>query len=584
MLPLKTSSAESMAPRKVRNACKRCRLKRIKCDGQIPACGNCSKANESCVDVDTRNNAVSIPRDFAVMARARIHWLEQEIKRISPNFDTSNGPAVDFRFMENYEPPSNLDQVIEAVGPSEPSTAPRSDQISRSIQDYGSPGHKRSLPRENEQESERPLSEEARSVAFDLGMLSLNSDSRQTHYLGSSSGRLFTSLVGFSSTVSTGSMSEKSAPSPTFSVAPVNSSPYASLRQFSAGCRQLFGMLKKNLPSRDDSRLLLDIYIRSVHADHPLFHIPSLINALDALYVCESLSESANIGRGGWPEFLEPFPYNGDFEQFRGQNATPISIFTATFHIFMVFTLASIIRTREKTFDFAPNQFYKVAMAAAEQTFSTVSIASLQATLCLAVHSLLNPAEVNIWTLTHIAMAHCVDLGLHRDPRVGELSGTAITVRRTLFYYVYHLDRSVATIQGRPLGIRDETFDVQMPTGVEIKADALPENYEFLSPDVPVSGLVQFALHRFRLDPIISEIKMLFYHLPNQRSCFSWPRDLSGEQARIRRALDQWNTELSELAVQLNTEYQESRQNWAASEMKLRFGEVFRESSHPELQ
>jgi hypothetical protein len=41
-----------------------------------------------------------------------------------------------------------------------------------------------------------PLSVNARSVAIDLGMLSLQSDSRQKHYLGSSSGLFFTKLLG----------------------------------------------------------------------------------------------------------------------------------------------------------------------------------------------------------------------------------------------------------------------------------------------------------------------------------------------------------------------------------------------------
>jgi hypothetical protein len=47
-----------------------------------------------------------------------------------------------------------------------------------------------------ESDADSPLSAKARSVAIDLGMLSLQSDSRQKHYLGSSSGLLFTKLMG----------------------------------------------------------------------------------------------------------------------------------------------------------------------------------------------------------------------------------------------------------------------------------------------------------------------------------------------------------------------------------------------------
>jgi hypothetical protein len=39
------------------------------------------------------------------------------------------------------------------------------------------------------------VEQDTRSVAIDLGLLSFNSDSQQLHYVGSSSGSLFASLV-----------------------------------------------------------------------------------------------------------------------------------------------------------------------------------------------------------------------------------------------------------------------------------------------------------------------------------------------------------------------------------------------------
>lgn len=47
-------------------------------------------------------------------------------------------------------------------------------------------------------------------MALNLGMLSLNSDSSQRHYLGSSSGVLFTNLIG----ASPSSTSAHSTPAP----------------------------------------------------------------------------------------------------------------------------------------------------------------------------------------------------------------------------------------------------------------------------------------------------------------------------------------------------------------------------------
>jgi hypothetical protein len=283
------------------------------------------------------------------------------------------------------------------------------------------------------------FTDEARSVALDLGLLTLNSDSRQTHYLGTSSGRLFTRLIGAGSPDATARTGNERSPSTNV---PVKAGAYAYTKRSKDSCRMLYDTLKKNLPSEDDARLLLEVYFRSVHIDHPFLHPRSLLSAVDALYQCASADVSVGIGHNGWVAPVRPFAYNGEYERSRNLDCTPISVFTATFHVFMVFALAATVRTRQRAYDFAPNQFYRVAMIADQHCFSNTSLASLQASLLLAVHSLLSPTELNIWTLTYVSMAHCVDLGLHRS--VGEGSGlshAATLTRKMLFFCVYHLDR-----------------------------------------------------------------------------------------------------------------------------------------------
>lgn len=165
---------------KVRIACRRCRAKRIKCDGSIPACSNCQKAGEACLDVDGRNNSISIPRDFTANARARIEWLEDQLRRHAPHVNLDDGPKVDL----------GLHKVANL-----PTTTLKTKSVE--VEDTASLS-KRTLDitQERTQPQEQSFPTEARSVALDLGLLSLGSDSRQLHYLGSSSGRLFTSLIG----------------------------------------------------------------------------------------------------------------------------------------------------------------------------------------------------------------------------------------------------------------------------------------------------------------------------------------------------------------------------------------------------
>lgn len=103
----------------------------------------------------------------------------------------------------------------------------------------------------------------------------------------------------------------------------------------------------------------------------------------------------------------------------------------------------------------------------------------------------------------------------------------------------------MATIQGRPLGIRDETFDVQLPSLQDVQADVLASLN--LAPQLSIPVIAGFAIHRFKLDPIISEIKLLLYHLPSQISAYSWPADNEATQNAIRRRLEDWRREISSL-------------------------------------
>lgn len=198
----------------------------------------------------------------------------------------------------------------------------------------------------------------------------------------------------------------------------------------------------QSLPTREDAQILLETYFRNIHVEHPFLHPGSVLVAIEALYQCAAAEPSAEIGFKGWVATVEPFAYNGEFALSRGVNCTPVSIFTATFHVFMAFTLAATVRTRQRMYDFAPAQFYRAATSVAHQCFSNTSVATLQAILFAAVHSLLSPTEMNIWTLTYTAMAQCIDLGLHRMPTEGDgISRAAALTRKMVFFTVYHLDR-----------------------------------------------------------------------------------------------------------------------------------------------
>jgi hypothetical protein len=197
----------------------------------------------------------------------------------------------------------------------------------------------------------------------------------------------------------------------------------------------------KELPCPDEACLLLEVYFQNIHIDQPFIHPASLVNAYQALYTCAQRGYDSSVDRNGWLHDLDSFSYNGKLDHFAGHNATPISIFTAVFHISMAFSLAATVLTRKKNYDFSPARFQRMAMSTASETFSNISVTSLQAILLLTVQSLVEPAGINVWTLTHIAISHCIDLGLHREPTESEVPRDATTILRFIFYTVYSLDR-----------------------------------------------------------------------------------------------------------------------------------------------
>lgn len=129
---------------------------------------------------------------FAVRCCARIKWLEQQLASACPDFDLSQGPQVNAEFAETLHAPQ------DGLGAMDASSSVRTNPSDFTMHDNVS--EESTAPKRSHSAMESdvgsPLSVNARSVAIDLGMLSLQSDSRQKHYLGSSSGLFFTKLMG----------------------------------------------------------------------------------------------------------------------------------------------------------------------------------------------------------------------------------------------------------------------------------------------------------------------------------------------------------------------------------------------------
>ncbi|KAF4784456.1 hypothetical protein HER10_EVM0008606 [Colletotrichum scovillei] len=496
-------------PKKVRLACRRCRTRRIKCDGEVPACTNCAKAGETCLDVDSQNSRLLVPRNFASAARARIQWLEEIIKQRLPDVDIAGGPQIDAFPDPKGSGSSEVETTMRTISRHRLPVRPRMySGVATTRQSQAYRGGRGS----NDHDEEFP--DRAHSVARNLGMLSLNSDSDQKHYLGSSSGVLFTNLIG---------ASPSSA----------GSTPVA-----------LIDDVQAQGPASEwhdkDAIKLVHTYIRWMHPDYPVLEATSLLSAIDALYATFECSLEEDPLPNGWPSSVQAFRWNGRQITPSDQGVQAVPMPVVAFTLFMVFNIAAIMKIRSRIYEFPPERFYRAALHFSKDCFSQISLSSIQALVTLIIHSMLTPAEVNLFTLIHIALAHCVELGIHREPPAAIQPSSEFEnqqIKRLTFFTIYSLDRSISSIQG-PLGFRDETFDIMMPepqlsrTGNTNGLNTIPSSFS--------EAVLRYARHQFELDRLISDVKQQLYHLPCDSSWFSMPRNPTDQQERIKQELVNW--------------------------------------------
>lgn len=138
---------------------------------------------------------------------------------------------------------------------------------------------------------------------------------------------------------------------------------------------------------------------------------------------------------------MPAFAYNGEMEIRNGQYETSISIYTAAFHLLMIFSIAATIKVRRRQLEDSPQRLYKAAISFSHHCLTGPSLTGIQSLVLLIAHSLMTPSGINIWTMVHLCMANCVDIGLHREMEASPHNRLPIHIRKMVFWIVYSLDR-----------------------------------------------------------------------------------------------------------------------------------------------
>jgi hypothetical protein len=182
------------------------------------------------------------------------------------------------------------------------------------------------------------------------------------------------------------------------------------------------------MPSKASAEYLCSIYFELIHVQYPILHEPTFTGMLDQMY----------------------------------QPAGPDPI--VAFQVFMVLAIGASIGSRRSRPGILGDSYGISAMRYFDQINVENSLKGLQCLLLLSIYAMHNPsARLNIWHLNYQCLAGLLDLGLQRS--INTSSGISLfeqEMRTRLFWSVYTLDRTIATMMGRPLGIRDEACELRV--------------------------------------------------------------------------------------------------------------------------
>lgn len=188
--------------------------------------------------------------------------------------------------------------------------------------------------------------------------------------------------------------------------------------------------------------VLLQTFLSDQHPEHPVMEPASLFGALEAIYECLSLTLDTDPLNDGWPSTLTAFRWNGQHINPASLNSCDTSMPIVAFIFFMIFNIAATIKVRSRIYEYSPEKFYRSALLFVSESFARTTLSGIQALVMLIIRSLLSPNENNLWTLIHIGIAHCIELGLHRRPaRVLPVDTDHQRIRSFVFFTIYSLDR-----------------------------------------------------------------------------------------------------------------------------------------------
>ncbi|PGH07148.1 hypothetical protein GX51_01935 [Blastomyces parvus] len=429
------------------SACNRCRLRKNRCDQNLPRCQSCKKARVHCVGYDPTTKR-EIPRSYVFFLESRLAYLEKLL--------ADNG--IEFRPPEPYEGETELEKVEEDKSVSfshksdpEPDTSgmpPPLDKNTISHERVARRDSSSKVKREREGEDElvsgsasKPCLEDNSehdaeskrqadetkhqidNLVSNVGMVSVQGAS-DPRYLGSTSGISFARVVfsAVRNSVSTNSTDRgilKSGERQTGGTPGANGS--SSMRDSIFGLQARPTTKKAPFPDQAVAERLVNLYFEHANPQIPILHRGEFMEVFHRLYSIDHGRRSSRdlyllnvvcaIGAGIIFNTKSDARVHEDEPQ-QSHTRSPTS--------------PSQKRQKLSLQNYQPEEYHASAVVDLETFLGSSQnsdgfggLEELQAVLLLASFALLRPVAPGLWYIIGVAVRLAVDLGLHYEDGTG---------------------------------------------------------------------------------------------------------------------------------------------------------------------
>ncbi|KAI5205370.1 hypothetical protein E4T39_03057 [Aureobasidium subglaciale] len=490
---------QSRRSQRIRTACLRCQQRKIRCDAALPTCASCEKSSKECEYQDgsliDHQARAYVRHPFCTYhLEHRVSWLETIVKDRCPDVDLAHESDTGGSVMQVTSIPASNDVAPHiSNGRHELDLELDSQDIP---QDTSMATHE---TRASGVEAPRGDSNNMdSSIAHQIGLVSLpNGD--DPRYIGPSSGHFFTQLICTASALTRNTSSIRLGRG------------NVTLQQDSSLAEKLLRDVQTPLPSSKDlTRELTMNYFKTIHQHLPFLHEPTHLDLIEDMYASTDLD--------------------------------PV----VAFQVYMVLALSSIMLSRRDRAVLPSEGWYAKAMSFFKETPLESSTRGLQCLLLLYVWGMHSPTtKLNIWYLNYQCIAMVVDLGLQRDITSSmSIPPLKQEMRTRLFWVVYSLDRSLCTMMGRPIGLRDEACDLRLPADVSDTDLSSTSMAQISSGGSP--SHMSCAIHMFKLAKLNSEMKYILHSISRDTPTYAYPaiRCMQTWQRDMASRLDQWAADM----------------------------------------